>query len=58
MIGDMKQAYTFGRNIAKIGVENTFATQVGKSQGFFGMYQAQFGMVADHRAFAIGYIKA
>jgi len=57
MIGDMKQGYTFGRNIAKIGVENTFATQVGKNQGFFGMYQAQFGMVADHRAFAIGYVK-
>ncbi len=58
LLGDLKKGYTFGRGVPTIGVQNEFASQVGMSKPFFGIYQEQFGMVTDHTAFAIGYIKS
>jgi hypothetical protein len=58
LLGDLRRAYTFGRGVPTIGVQNEFASQLGMSKPFFGIYQEQFGMVTDHTAFAIGYIKA
>ena len=58
-IGDLQQAYTFGRGAPRFGSDiNGIKKELGHEVGIIGYYQEQFGMVTNHNALAIGYVKA
>lgn len=59
LIGDLYQAYTFGRGKPRFGQDLAgFKKETGLDSAMIGYYQEQFGMVTNHNALAIGYVKA
>lgn len=58
-IGDLNQAYTFGRGAPRFGSDiDGIKKELGHETAIIGYYQEQFGMVTNHNALAIGYVKA